>query len=341
MRDALKRLARRSQLFCVAYFLLENTRAKRRFAAGQHDSEQGATHRDLDAAASLAYIRRVLDDYSTFGGIDDERLRDATILELGPGDNLGVALCLLARGARRVVCLDRFYSRRDPAQQLQVYRALRDSLDDAEQRRRFDAAVDLSGAEPVFDADRLSYVHGIGIEDAEATLPGERFDIILSYAVLAHLYDPDTGMAVMDRLLVPGGRMAHKIDLSDHGMFSRGGHNPLTFLTFGDAVYGAMSSHTGRPNRRLIDYYRVQFAARGYDASYAYTKTVGVKDNINPYSRQLRAGQDYSDAQVALVERIRPRLAPPYRGLPLEDLLAAGVFVSATKPTETAGRAGC
>lgn len=332
MRDALNRLAKRSQLFCVAYFLMENTRAKRRFAAGQHDSEQGATHRGLDAAASLGYIRRVLNDYSTFGGIDEERLRDATVLELGPGDNLGVALCLLARGARRVVCLDRFYSRRDPAQQLQVYRALLDSLEDGEQRRRFDAVVDLGGGQPVFDVERLNYVHGIGIEDAEAALPGERFDIIISYAVLAHLYDPDTGMAVMDRLLVPGGRMAHKIDLSDHGMFSRGGHNPLTFLTFGDAIYGAMSSHTGRPNRRLINYYRAQLAARGFDATYAYTKTVGLKDNITPYSRQLRPGQDYDDAQVALVERIRSRLAPPYRDLPLEDLLVAGVFINATKP---------
>ena len=51
-------------------------------------------------------------------------------MEIGHGDNLGVALRFLAAGAAEVICLDKFYSKRDPERQREIYLALRAQLDD-------------------------------------------------------------------------------------------------------------------------------------------------------------------------------------------------------------------
>ena len=37
-----------------------------------------------------------------------ESLRGATIVEIGPGDHIPMAMLLLAAGAARYICLDRF-----------------------------------------------------------------------------------------------------------------------------------------------------------------------------------------------------------------------------------------
>ena len=41
-----------------------------------------------------------------------------------------------------------------------------------------------------------------------------------------------------------------------HGMFSSSGMHPLTFLTIPDSVYRLMTIDSGKPNRKLINYYR-------------------------------------------------------------------------------------
>ena len=61
-------------------------------------------------------------------------------------------------------------------------------------------------------------------------------DVIISRAVLEHVFDLDTAFGAMHRLLKPGGRMAHKVDLRDHGLFTDGGQNALEFLTVSDRL---------------------------------------------------------------------------------------------------------
>ena len=80
---------------------------------GSSLSDSGATHSNNSKNESLAYIKEVFDDYKTYGGVENFK---GTIAEIGPGDNFGVALSMLADGAGQVDLLDRFYSKRDPAQ---------------------------------------------------------------------------------------------------------------------------------------------------------------------------------------------------------------------------------
>ncbi len=59
-------------------------------------------------------------------------------------------------------------------------------------------------------------------------LPGGSFDVILSRAVLEHVYDLGSAWRSMDTLLAADGIMLHKVDFQNHGMY--GSLHPLRFL---------------------------------------------------------------------------------------------------------------
>src|SRR5262245_22881352 len=77
---------------------------KIRRSSGNTEVLIGSPHRTWLVAASVEYINRVFDDYLAYGNLGYDEIRDKVVLELGPGDNLGVALRFLAAGASRVVC---------------------------------------------------------------------------------------------------------------------------------------------------------------------------------------------------------------------------------------------
>ena len=66
---------------------------------GRRDGPMGATHQRFELEGGLEYIDRVFSDYLTYGSLGPADLEGARILELGPGDNLGVALRFAAAGA--------------------------------------------------------------------------------------------------------------------------------------------------------------------------------------------------------------------------------------------------
>jgi hypothetical protein len=148
----------------------------------------------------------------------------------------------------------------------------------------------------------------------------------------------------MDRLLAPGGYMAHKIDFSDENMFSSRGMHPLTFLTIPEGIYRLMAKDSGKPNRRLINDYRELMRKRGYEAKLFVSSIVGVGP-LTPHKEKIERGVDYGNKTVSLIEEIRSQLALPYRKLAEEELAAAGVFLVARKPesgtkgTNPAGKA--
>lgn len=305
LRGALKR----SRALIIATMLARDARlaASGRLRPGRA-VRLGARHDGFSLEQSLEYIEGVVADYETDGGLGRAALEGARVLELGPGDNLGVALCLLARGAERVVCLDRFVTWRDPDQQRRIHLALADRMD-GEDRARIEGVLDEDGS--ISSAtDRLVLVEGTGVEAAEGVVGAERVDAVVSRAVLAHVWDLGEAFDAMDRTLVRGGLMAHKVDLSDHRLFSDAGHNPLTFLTVPDRIYDRMRRHTGLTNRALIGRYRSELEGRGYEAELLPTKLMGPEP----------------------IAEIRPDLLERFRALPDEDLAVAGIFIRARKP---------
>ena len=94
-------LAARSKTILISHHIYDNWRAKKRFVAGDIESTSGSTHTPLALQDSLRYIDRAFDDYLVYSGLSHEMLRDKSILEIGPGDNVGIALKFLLAGASR------------------------------------------------------------------------------------------------------------------------------------------------------------------------------------------------------------------------------------------------
>jgi SAM-dependent methyltransferase len=333
MLSLIKRRARRSKTALIAYKIFDNWRGKRRQRRGDIGDASGATHLGRPLEESVARIRAQFDDYVTYGRLAPDWCPGRRVFELGFGDNVGVALLFLAAGARSCVCLDRFYSTRDEAQQRRIYLELRSRLSGDDERRRFDEAVDLSAGVRT-NPERLREMYGAGVEESGELLRGEPFDLVVSNAVLQVIYEPDATFEALDRILKPGGLMLHKIDLGDYRIFSGAGMNPLTFLTIGEPVYRLMASDSDVPNRKSVDYYRGVMGRLGYEAEFLVTDVIGRdgRGDFSPYRGRLAAGEDYDDGTLALVREVRPRLNPRYAGLPDEDLIIGGIFLAARKP---------
>ena len=246
----LKQIAGQSKTLIIAHRIVDNWRRKRAFKAGNTVTAYGSTHEFWSLEKSVDYINLVHREYVEYSGLGAEAFRGSRILEVGPGDNFGVALKFLAGGAKQVVCLDKFYSERNVEQQTRIYHELRNQLSPDEQRV-FDECIKLNG-EIVLNEERLKYIYGHGVEEADQILEPGSFDFIVSRAVMHNVYDVERGFEAMDRLLAPGGQMLHKIDMSDENMFSSRGMHPLTFLTIPERIYYLMASDSGKPNRKLI-----------------------------------------------------------------------------------------
>jgi hypothetical protein len=332
MLAELKQIGRKSRPAIVGYVLYQNWRMKRQLQSGNCESLHGATHSGKSPEASLDYIRQQFDDYLLYSGLHQEEFAGRRILELGSGDNVGVALRYLSIGAREVVCLDRFYAKRDLHQQQTIYERLRDTLG-PEEKVRFDEVVNLSDGIQ-FNPERLRCIYGTSLEDTRELFGGEPFDLIMSRVAIQDIYDPEPTFEAMDRLLVPGGHMLHKIDLSDQGMFRDCGLHPLMFLTIPERVYRRMAVDSGRPNRKLIGYYRQKLGELDYDAKILITSIIGSggRGDMHPHKERIEPHVDYTESRLKLVQEIRPRLSGPFRYLPDEELLIDGIFIVARKP---------
>ncbi len=313
----------------VAKYILDNCRCRVRQALGRVNSSIGSTHSGKSLAESLDYIDRVYRDYIFYAGLSPGQIVGARVLELGPGDNFGVALRFLAAGATEVVALDRFATDRDSEHAAMIYRAMRSRMRGVE-AERFDAVIDLTSGIRL-KSHRLRVIEGVATEDADKVLNPESYSLIVSRSVLEEIHEIDRAFVAMDRLLATGGRMIHKIDLSDYGIFSRHGMHPLEFLTIPQTVYTLMTRYSGHPNRRRIDYYRTKMRELGYFAGVLVTGVAGETGELVPHKASIEEGIDYTDRSLALVRDIRPRLARQFRQLPAADLLVSGIFLVARK----------
>lgn len=329
-----KRYAKRSKNLIIAYKIYENWKMKRQFKNGNWESLHGSTHSKLDVDKSLRYINQQYQDYLQYGQISAHSIEGKRILELGFGDNVGVALRFLADGASHVACIDKFYSKRDDDQQRRIYQRLRETLNET-QRARFDQAVDLSSGIEI-NSEQLSCIYGFDVEDCDELSESEPFDLILSRAVIQDIYNPRPAFIAMDKLLRDGGFMLHKIDLSDQGMFRDNEMNPLTFLTISESVYQRMATDSAISNRKLVNYYKALMSELRYDAKLLITDVCGTegKGDLRPHKEILDYDSQRVRAARGFVRDIRPRLTSNFRDLSDEELMIAGVFLVARKMKE-------
>lgn len=332
MSGRLKSILQKSRLLMIARYVQANIWAAIQQRRGTYVSLSGATHRRYahDIEASLEYINTVFEDYLLYGHVGSDDLRGKSVLEVGPGDDLGVALRFIGKGASKVVCLDRFYSDRDEAQHIEIYKALLDSLN-REERHLAESAIEISDGGVKFDRRKIESISNTAVEEAESLFQEESFDLIISRAVLEHVFDLDTAFLNMSTWLKTGGLLLHKVDLRPHSMFPAHS-NPLAFLTVPGLLWPLMTSYTGSPNRKRINYYQERLEALGrYDFKIYVTRIFGNQGEILPHKLSIKYGEDYGETNLDLVRHIRRNLSREFRSLSDEELLTAGIFLCACK----------
>lgn len=305
--------------------LLNYVKGQVLYRLGVTRHRSGSTSYAFAVEEAAEYVRRVVRDYAHFGAGDDaRRIEGKRILEIGPGDNLGVGLMLLAMGAESVTCLDGFAPRSDAEKNRQLYASLYRSMTPEERRRVADVVREDADGGVSLTGRRLAAHYCAPIEKPHPALEPKTYDIILSRAVLEHLADIRKGWAAMVRVLKPDGEMWHKVDFRCHKLFSR--IHPLYFLTVDEKWWRLASSPDPTLNRARLPVYR-ELTSREFVHTETYFTHVLEDHEIEPHTTTLIAGEHYSDHQKQLVRQIRPLLKHPFSTYTDEELLVSGAFV--------------
>lgn len=195
-------------------------------ARGSYSAEN--IDRDVDYALQVG--RNYL---GWLGGLGSgPALRGLRVLELGPGINFGASFYLAAHGALPAVA-DRFLAEWDPGYHPGFYERLRDRIQKEEPH------LDTAPLTACLHADgHLSSViaqHRRATEELD--VPAASLDLVISNAVLEHLYDHAEALRRLWRMTRPGGWNLHQVDFRYHPHWD----TPLEHLLFTRAQFDRLS----------------------------------------------------------------------------------------------------
>lgn len=172
--------------------------------------------------------------------------RPSSVLEIGPGVNLGVLFCFVASGVERAVGVD---IERMTDLTPSFYKTLKDYLGCVEgfawwryfatkthPHASFPHCAEMLNADEVLQ--RIDYRSPVSA--GQLPFDDDSFDLIYSVATLEHVSDPERTVSETKKALRPGGISVHEIDLQDHGTCG-----PLRFLEWSDDEYAAKAQPYG------------------------------------------------------------------------------------------------
>lgn len=270
--------------------------------------QTGRGDRKSETPAAIArYFEACVDDYFAILGIPaskrQEFLRDKIVLEYGPGDLPGVAMLLVAKGARKAYCVDRFSLVRVDEKSMVVINSLAASLSEVERQRLLACLANPDAPTQGFSADHIEYV----VRPDGLSKMDKAVDLVISRAVLEHVNDLEATFADMVKAMRPGSLSLHQVDLKSHGLHRS---NPLDFLEYPQWLWNLMYSHKGVPNRWRVDRYRELLGKQPLEVVDFYPTALFNKDDVKD---------------------VNGRLAEPFREICAEDLAWQGFWLSCRK----------
>jgi SAM-dependent methyltransferase len=255
---------------------------------------------DARLDADARYALQVAKGYVSKLESGASAIKDKSVLELGPGLNLGTALILRSWGAREVSVADRFLVRFQPMYHPRLYRRISALLRDEE---------DWIDTEPL---DRCAaanqhltkYVTPIEVPlEKLGDVTGARFDFTLSNAVLEHVYHPRLAIRNLAQVSRPGSVGLHQVDCRDHRDFSR----PLEYLLLDEFSFHELLTERNAEfgNRIRPDELLAMFDENDFDEVELSPNMWAENDYLEEFVPRLRAARSspYSDIDV---ERLRP-----------------------------------
>ncbi|MHA1275040.1 MAG: class I SAM-dependent methyltransferase [Promethearchaeota archaeon] len=294
---------------------------------GRVKYHQILNHYNIDA--TINHINRVYEDYIKYIPNSTDLFRDKRILEIGTGDNLGIALKFISQEAEFVLTIDKYYIIRERKKEQTLYDKLKRDLN-KKQQKLIENTINFEN-EIQLNKKKLNYIYGVGVENLNFLNIDKAFDVIVSNAVLEHVDDLDKAFLEMDKILKPGGWMIHRIDLRDHEMFSGVKLHPLTFLTVPHLIYKIIRKNLNTPNRKLIDYYRNKMVEINYDYKILITSIIGMQEEFTPFRENLNSNEKKVKNSLKLLENFQNRLKMPFKMKNKHDLIISGIFLIAKK----------
>ena len=223
-----------------------------------------------DPAVAVSALSRMAPGLTALGS----PVRDARILELGPGRTPELMVAAILAGARSAAGVDTSMQVPADATDPDRYRGLLEELTGPGATATLEALG--TTAEDVGERFQEMRAGALPIalhayDGAHLPLADASVDLILSKSVLEHvrLAQVDTLLAEMARVLVPGGGMVHAIDLRDHRHIDgddRVHGDWLDALRYPQRLFDAMFSHRATSINRLREpQWRERFAAAGLE----------------------------------------------------------------------------
>jgi hypothetical protein len=226
-------------------------------------------------------------------------------VEIGPGDNAGVAYCFLKAGCSKVLAIEQFTPAPLDEPSVRVLRALDRRAEGS--GATVDEVVPRRGDGYAFNPARLEWRQE-PFGDARIGVP---VDFIYSNDALEHVASPAATLHTAYGLLAPGGLFAGSVDLSGHNAFTNP-ERPLDFLSCDDRLWRLMTSHIATTNR--VRFSELLQAAK--DAGFEIVEARAL----------LQAARAY-------LASVRPHLLPRYQALADDDLAVVQCLVVARKPS--------
>jgi SAM-dependent methyltransferase len=241
--------------------------------------------RDEAVARDVHYALQVAEGYlSTLPG-GEAALKGSAVLEIGPGHNLGSALCLAALGAQ-VMVVDPFPPAWDAQYHPRLYAALRDRL--ARERPGWDTVPIRKVIETASHESVLRMVTA-GAESM-AEVPDASMDLALSNAVLEHSADLSAAAVELARVTRPGGLGIHQVDHGDH----RDRDRPLEYLLIPDDRFERMFAEVhGECGNRFRRYETEHFFAEaGFEIEDVGVTDVAERRYAEKTAKRLRRAKE-------------------------------------------------
>jgi SAM-dependent methyltransferase len=238
--------------------------AKAKYMLRGYSTPKPFSSRELDRSIDYAvdHANEYMATLKTYGS----DIAGKRVLELGPGSDMGLALCLIKNGASSYVGFDRnSLAARAP--------------DSFYARLAHRTGVDLQWL-------RDGHVSYVVREDFDLTTLSADIDIVVSNAAFEHFDDAATTIAQVSQIVKPGGLACITIDLQTHSRWIRDA-DPNNIYRYPERLY-RLFHFPGQPNRVRPHEYRNAFETNGW------TNIVMTPENRLDPRFPARAHKDFS-----------------------------------------------
>jgi hypothetical protein len=197
-------------------------------------------------------INRYLEVFRHFHGMaldNDFSWQGKTLVEIGPGDNIMLAVAWVVLGAKSVITIDRF-----PYLEIDAV---------AEDTNLMISKIVQEYGVPSLTADEVfSRIRPLSLDELHSQdLCAGSVDLIYSNATLEHIHDLSKILHQWRNWLSVDGAMIHWVDFKSHNYFV---HNELDFLTFSDRTWHMITSNRSAINRQRWEEHQQNLTATGF-----------------------------------------------------------------------------